>query len=338
MRQLGRYRWFASLDNKQLPSSSRGVFEGAIELRRHFHNWLVLACNKDELLDLDGPTYFLDREGIPTRLFRNQVNRKLYRGWDHKRKKLNEFYHYLYKIYHLGYMSKLKPGQNLDPYFWANASVHLLLFALFTGVLIVLYTRKHGVCQTSLFEFRSDVGLVQIHGDVPGFLPPCRRAVLLHYNGYSHYEAVDLQENIKYSALPAPTESMTEQATELTKRLNREMSCRRHREAIKCKKDKIIQRKNFLNALNAASVTPNIKLESNSRPPVSIQLQPAPESFLRGDSPIKSGAQMKSSPELLYSLPDAVQSNSNNKSPAQPDTVPSSNSNVARMPSELNLS
>jgi hypothetical protein len=138
------------------------------------------------------------------------------------------------KVYHSGYMSKLKAGQQLDSYFWADSSVHVPYFALFSGVSIVLYTRKYGECRTTLYEFWPEIGRVQIHDDVLGFVPPCRRAVLLHYNGVNHYEAVDLQENIRYSPLPAPAASTAETAELaqfLLQRKNNEISRRRKREA-----------------------------------------------------------------------------------------------------------
>jgi hypothetical protein len=184
-----------------------------MELRREFHHWI--ARNEEVLLDTVGPTYFLDGDGVPLRFFgcyRN--NAKKFKGWKQRHKKLTEFYYKLEKLYHPGYMLQLKEGQHLHSHFWADSSVHLPLFALFTGVSIVLYTRKFGVCLTQLYEFRSDLGLVQIHQDVEGYVPPIQHAVVLHYNGVDHYEAVDLHENIRYSPYPAPADYTAEESVD----------------------------------------------------------------------------------------------------------------------------
>jgi hypothetical protein len=58
---------------------------------------------------------------------------------------------------------------------------------------------------TRLIEYRDD-GLVQIHKDIGGFVPPIKNAIVVHFDGWNHYEAVELNGNCQYSPNTVPIE------------------------------------------------------------------------------------------------------------------------------------
>lgn len=220
MRRLNRFTWFNFLGNPSavVRPGYVGNFDGAIELRSHFHAWLFE--NKERVLHLGLPAFFLDGDGNP--YFPAPNNDAAKSG--HKFEPLGDFDWLMQKTFIQEVLSPLRSGNPVPLFFWADAGTTLPLLVLFTGTSAVLYFLDNvnggRVYRTRLVEYRED-GLVQVHHNLPGIVPPPRNAVVLHYDGRLHFEAIELHPDCEYSLSPQ-TRDMTEQEkSKFTRRVKR---------------------------------------------------------------------------------------------------------------------
>jgi hypothetical protein len=180
MNKLHRFKWFQFLGDQKHVGDDQyiGNFDGAMELRIQYHTWL--EENRHRLLDLSQPTFFLNYDGIPFHPINNNYSEKL--GF-HK-EKLGDYDRILQQTWTQEELGHLRAGTTLHSFFWADGSLVLPVLALLTGTSVVMYhylpINGGRARKTRLIEYRDD-GLVQIHKDFGGFVPPIKNAVVVHY-------------------------------------------------------------------------------------------------------------------------------------------------------------